>query len=45
MLGDPEIVNREPAHIQKVTTEDLSRVAKTVLKAENCSTLFYKSEE
>jgi zinc protease len=45
MLGDPEIVNREPANIQKVTTEDLSRVAKTVLRAENCSTLFYKSEE
>ena len=45
MLGDPEIVNREAANIQKVTTEDLSRVAKTVLKAENCSTLFYKSEE
>jgi zinc protease len=45
MLGDPEIVNREAANIQKVATEDLSRVAKTVLKAENCSTLFYKSEE
>ena len=45
MLGDPEIVNKEPANIQKVTTEDLSRIAKTVLKAENCSTLFYKSEE
>jgi zinc protease len=45
MLGDPEIVNRETANIQKVTTEDISRVAKTVLKAENCSTLFYKSEE
>ena len=45
MLGDPEIVNKEPGNIQKVTTEDLSRVAKTVLKAENCSTLFYKSEE
>ena len=45
MLGDPEIVNKEAANIQKVTTEDLSRVAETVLNAENCSTLFYKSEE
>lgn len=45
MLGDPEIVNREAANIQKVTTEDLSRVAKTVLKRENSSTLFYRSEE
>jgi zinc protease len=45
MLGDPEIVNREAANIQKVTTEDISRVAKTVLKKENSSTLFYKSEE
>lgn len=45
MLGDPEIVNREAENIQKVTTEDISRVAKTVLQPENCSTLFYKSGE
>jgi zinc protease len=45
MLGDPELVNKEAATIQKVTTEDISRVAKSVLKPENCSTLYYKSEE
>jgi len=45
MLGDPELVNKEAAAIQKVTSEDISRVAKSVLKPENCSTLYYKSVE
>ena len=45
MLGDPELVNKEAAAIQKVTAEDISRVAKSVLKPENCSTLYYKSVE
>jgi zinc protease len=45
MLGDPELVNTEADSIQAVTTADISRVAKTVLKPENSSTLYYKSEE
>lgn len=45
MLGNPDLVNKEAENMQKVTAEDVSRVAKTVLKEENCSTLFYKSEE
>ncbi len=45
MLGDPELVNKEAATIQNVTTEDISRVAKSVLVPENCSTLYYKSVE
>jgi len=45
MLGNPELVNKEADTIQKVSTEDISRVAKSVLAPENCSTLFYKSVE
>ncbi len=45
MLGNPELVNMEADKIQKVTPEDISRVAKSVLTTENCSTLFYKSVE
>ena len=45
MLGNPELVNMEADKIQKVTPDDISRVAKSVLVPENCSTLFYKSVE
>lgn len=45
MLGNPELVNTEAETIQNVSTEDVSRAAKTVLVPENCSTLFYKSVE
>ncbi|MBC7450204.1 MAG: insulinase family protein, partial [Cytophagales bacterium] len=45
MLGDAELVNKEAASIQKVTTADVKRVAATVLKPENCSTLYYRSQE
>jgi zinc protease len=44
MLGDPNLVNTEAEKIQRVTTQDISRIAKTVLDPTNCSTLYYRAE-
>lgn len=45
MLGDPELVNKDPLNIQKVTVEDVQRVAGEVLKEDNCSTLYYRAKK
>ena len=41
-LGDVELVNQESAHIQAVTELDIKRMAKTVLREENSSVLYYQ---
>jgi zinc protease len=43
VLGNPELVNLEPAKIQAVQEDDIKRVAAEVLNKNNSSTLFYKS--
>jgi zinc protease len=45
MLGNADLVNKEADSIQNVTIADIKRVAKEVLRPENCSTLYYKSME
>ncbi len=42
--GDPESVNQETEKIQAVNAEQLSTSIKDVLRPENCSTLYYRSE-
>lgn len=41
MLNRMDLLNDEGNLYQKVSTNDIKRIAKTVLKAENSSTLFY----
>ncbi|UFH54439.1 pitrilysin family protein [Spirosoma sp. KNUC1025] len=41
--GNPDLVNEEAAVIQAVTPDDIQRMAKQVLKKENCSTLYYRA--
>jgi len=41
LLGDANAVNLEVEHYQKVTSEDLKRVANDILIETNCSTLIY----
>ncbi|HEY8401174.1 MAG TPA: pitrilysin family protein [Cytophagaceae bacterium] len=45
VLGDPELVNKESELIQSVTSEDILRVAKEVLRRDNCSTLYYRAKK
>ena len=44
-LGDPELVNKESAKIQAVSTSDISRVANQYLKESNCTIMYYRSEK
>jgi len=41
LLGDANLINREAESYQKVTVADVQRVAKEILRRENCSTLYY----
>ena len=43
LVGDASIINRETSLYQNVTVEEMQRVAKEVLRWENCSKLVYKS--
>lgn len=44
-LGMPEIINKVPEQYEAVKTAALFEQAKTILRPENCSTLFYLSEK
>ena len=44
LLGDANDVNLEAKKYEKVTKEDINRVAKKVLAESNCSTLIYKKK-
>ncbi len=44
MIGEPELVNTEPAHYRNTQAEDVMRVART-LTAERCSTLCIQREK
>jgi zinc protease len=43
-LGNADLVNKELTNICSVTIDDIQRVASGILKPENCSTLYYRSE-
>ena len=42
--GNPELVNEEAAMIQAVTPNDIQAMARQVLRKDNCSTLYYRSD-
>ena len=44
-LGDTNSVNTEIEKVRLVTAADIQRVANAVLKAENCTTLYYLSKK
>ncbi|QNF31731.1 insulinase family protein [Adhaeribacter swui] len=44
LLGDANFVNEEGSHIQAVTQEDILKMARQVLRPENCSTLYYQAK-
>jgi zinc protease len=43
LLGDAEIMNKELEKYNAVTTEDIRNEAKNIFREENCSTLYYYS--
>lgn len=43
LMGDADLINREPELYSKITVEDMHRVAKDLFRPENCSKLFYKA--
>lgn len=42
VIGDAELINREAAFYQAVTTEDIQRLANEIFTEANCSELYYK---
>lgn len=42
-LGKPELINQEVDFYNKITVEDLRRLAKQVFKEENCTEVLYKA--
>jgi zinc protease len=44
LLGDPNLINTELDMIRKVSKDDVVRVASDIVKEENSSVLYYKSE-
>ena len=45
LLGSADLINKEIDHYNKITVEDIQRVAKQVLRKENCSTLYYMAKK
>jgi predicted Zn-dependent peptidase len=45
LIGDANDVNLEVEHYQKVTSEDINRVANEILIEANCSTLIYSKKK
>jgi zinc protease len=45
LLGDANLINKEAEEYQKVTSEDIQRVAKKLFVPENCSELVYLPNE
>jgi zinc protease len=44
LSGDANLVNEEGEKIKRVTQEDIQRVAKDILREENASVLYYRSQ-
>lgn len=45
LLGDANLINREAQEYQKVTSEDIQRVAKMIFVPNNCTELVYLPDE
>ena len=45
LLGNADLINQEVAAYQKITPEDIQRVANEILTKENCSELYYKAKK
>lgn len=45
LLGDAAMINEESEHYQRITASDVHRVARSVLRRENCSLLKIKSAD
>jgi zinc protease len=45
MLGDPDMINKDPINLQKVTSAEIKKMANEVLREENCSTLYYRAKK
>lgn len=45
LLGDADLINTEFGKYQKVTVQDISRVASDIFKKENSAVLFYKPKK
>ena len=45
LLGDANLINKEAEEYQKVTSEDIQRVARKIFVHENCTELVYKPNE
>ena len=45
LLGDANLINQEVAAYQKITTQDIQRIAQQTLTQENCSELYYKAKK
>ncbi|MEM9544498.1 MAG: pitrilysin family protein [Bacteroidota bacterium] len=45
LLGDANLINKEALEYQKVTSEDIQRVANKIFKTENCTELIYLPNE
>ncbi len=41
--GNPDLVNEEAAQIQAITPDGVQRMARQVLRKDNCSTLYYQA--
>lgn len=44
LLGDADLMNKELEHYQAVTAQDIQQECKNIFTKENCSTLYYYSE-
>lgn len=44
LIGDADLVNKEEAAIQSVTTEDVMRIAKEILREENSNVIYYMAK-
>ncbi|HUS00102.1 MAG TPA: pitrilysin family protein, partial [Chitinophagaceae bacterium] len=44
LLGDADLMNKELQHYRAVTAEDIQQECKNIFTKENCSTLYYYSE-
>ena len=45
LLGDAKLINAEAEQYQKITVDDIQRVAKTIFTKENCSELYYQAKK
>jgi zinc protease len=44
LLGDANLINLETERVQAVTVADIQHQARTVLRPDNCATLFYHAD-